>query len=72
MDQKIRELAEKAGWHDDRNFATGNKIYQWQNFDKEKFAELIIQECIDSCNINQVHGTLMAERRIKEHFGIEQ
>jgi hypothetical protein len=41
MNQRIRELAEQA---------TGAEEYDgFRYFDKEKFAELIVQECIAQC-----------------------
>lgn len=49
----------------------GQQVYT-DELNLEKFANLIIQECIDSCNINPIYGTLMAEERIKQHFGLEQ
>jgi hypothetical protein len=44
-----------------------------QEFDKEKFAELIVRECIEIAN--NVHmcrdGKVIAED-IKQHFGVEE
>jgi len=36
----------------------------------EKFAELIVKECIDVMKQNDYHGEWLGER-IKEHFGVE-
>jgi len=42
MNERIRQLAEQAGF-DDR----GSNHTAYMNFDHEKFAELIIQDCMD-------------------------
>lgn len=47
MNNKIKKIAKHAGWQDDTQFASWNKIHQWENFDKEKFAELIVAEVRD-------------------------
>jgi hypothetical protein len=44
MNQRIRQLAEQAGF-DDR----GSNHTAYMNFDHEKFAELIVRECADIC-----------------------
>ena len=48
------------------------EYYEFSKDELNTLIALVVQECIDSCNINQLHGTLMAENRIKQHFGIEQ
>ena len=47
MNERIQQLAEQAGWgkgetHDD--------CMQCSPFDKEKFAELIVRECLEACS----------------------
>lgn len=40
----------------------------------EKFAELIVQECVNICNTTTDRGYLngvIAGHKIKEHFGVE-
>ena len=87
MNKRIKELAVEAGWHDDKQFATWNKIQQWQDFDLEKFAELIVRECADLID-NKVMITAaqtydevfvakfdtkeLCAKQIKEHFGVEE
>ena len=39
-------------------------------FSKEKFAELIVRECATMTRNLSPHGEL-AERAVKEHFGVE-
>ena len=38
----------------------------------EKFAELIIRECISACATDRLGKTVGAEELIKHHFGIEE
>ena len=83
MSDKINELAEKAGWINENQFSIWHKLNQYQNFNKEKFAELIIQECInaiDDYDIIMHNGTPQEEvvhaigtirGSIKEKFGVK-
>ena len=72
MNERIRELSEQAGWIDDKQFSTRNKLYQWQNFDKEKFAELIVRECagVMQENVNLNYDYCL-DQKILKHFGVE-
>jgi hypothetical protein len=44
-------------------------------FSKEKFAELIVKECVTICNdtndASYLNGVI-AGRKIKQHFGVEE
>jgi len=70
MNERIKELIEQS---------TTIEEYGWgasyANFDKEKFAELIIKECIHVCiaDIADPRDTieLRCAKKIKEHFGVE-
>jgi hypothetical protein len=68
MNNRWSEIAENC-W--DEHLIDG-----WM-FDQEKFAELIIKECIDICMKKYDTGLLMAPQspwianQIKEHFGVE-
>ena len=81
MNLHIQKLAEQATiktsyqyqtWGD--RIATGHK----EQFDKEKFAELIVQECIDIIAPYSVRMSRPGEeylhpiQEIKEHFGVEE
>jgi hypothetical protein len=57
MNERIRELAEQA------EFSERDLQIQGDNF--QRFAELIVQECIDIV-------PWMYEAKIKEHFGVEE
>ena len=46
-------------------------------FSKEKFAELIVKECIAQCEKNAEHewlgsGSKLSAFNIKQHFGVEE
>jgi hypothetical protein len=76
MNERIKQLAEQAGWgkgetHDD--------CMQCSPFDKEKFAELIVRECAEHLESsvlvpNSEHSRVKWKciRAIKEHFGVEE
>ena len=61
MNERIKLLAEQATTYID---PIANDGVCW-NFDKEKFAELIVRECIDIV-------PWQYESKIKEHFGVEE
>ena len=79
MNERIRELAEQAGMNivDDK-FSTYGKF-------AEKFAELIVRECINVCEPvldepyedmdefgkGLVEGQDVAVEKIKKHFGVD-
>jgi hypothetical protein len=69
MNERIRELAEQCT---DRHFNEGGGF---ETFDKEKFAELIVEECIDlslrSSHRDDDMGAIIANK-IKEHFGVKK
>ena len=79
MNERIKEFAEQAGWLDDKQFASWNKLHQWQNFDKEKFAELIVRECAGlfpnvyvEIENEYGHTPVIAADYIKKHFGVKE
>jgi len=64
MNERIRQLAEQA-----TSFVemVGPEGYtsSYANFDKEKFAELIVKECCDQVR-------MVDAMEIKRHFGVEE
>jgi hypothetical protein len=71
MNERIRELAEQAG------FKTDKLGHLFGGDDIEKFAELIVKECIAQCEKNAEHewlgsGSKLSAFNIKEHFGVEE
>jgi len=61
MNERIRDLAEQATTYID---PIANDGVCW-DFDKEKFAQLIIEECCD-------YVRAIDAMEIKKHFGVEE
>jgi len=59
MNERIRELAEQARTHFPETETTG----EYWVFDEEKFAELIIQECVSQCEKVASHADKMAKSK---------
>lgn len=82
MNERIKVLEKQAttvveGWSDE----SGTTRYY--EFNKEKFAELIVAECMRMCDVAAIgydshghtkegNGCAMAREYIKEHFGVEE
>ena len=69
MNKRIRELAADAGYPDYMTYGQDKVL--------EKFAELIVRECIAQCEKNKDHewlgaGSKLSAFNIKEHFGVEE
>ncbi len=63
MNERLQQLAREAG-HFEFN--------KWDYFDIEKFAELIVGECVEVCNsCSQWAGPDGISKEIKKHFGVE-
>ncbi len=77
MNERIRELIEQAGWTEGY-YESDDGPFIEPEFNKEKFAELIIRECIkvvdDTMTENQEMniGLVMASAAIIAHFGVEE
>ena len=86
MNERIQELAKQIGyiWH-----ASGEpQIYEFTPEKLEKFAQLIVRECIDKIttydlvpghsakweDIYDIHTRLLQDlgEELKEHFGVEE
>ena len=69
MNERIKLLAEQAGWGKGE---IRDDCMQCSPFDPEKFAELIISECIELFPERHYHYSgPRVQRNIKEHFGIK-
>jgi hypothetical protein len=80
MNERIFELAEQA--HEETHRVMGSECLQeaFDDFYTEKFAELIVQECIQAC-INEgktydvksagEYSSNLYATAIKNHFGVE-
>jgi hypothetical protein len=74
MNERIKTLAKVAGY-DEINKAAMKLI----GFDLEKFAELIVKECVEVCHKMAedsdsyvVHDGDTCAEQIKKHFGVEE
>ena len=67
MNERIKELAEQATKKYDR---LGNEI-PFAQPDLEKFAELIVGECVGIADEYDGVGSTIVNR-IKQHFGVEE
>ena len=75
MNERIKELAKQTGyiWH-----ANGDpQVYEFTPEKLEKFAELIVRECVRYFNEDYTRDFETAWREdlsksIKQHFGVEQ
>ena len=80
MNEKIRQLAEQAGFID-----RGTNHTAYMNFDHEKFAELIVRECAEQIIAKGTDWVDFAPsqtgvrpeywdmaQQIKQHFGVEE
>ena len=74
MNERIKQLAEQAGFID-----RGTNHTAYMNFDHEKFAELIVRECVEVCHKMAedsdsyvVHDGDTCAEQIREHFGVEE
>ena len=80
MNERIKELAEQAGLEFDNDLALEPEpISYTTQKDLEKFAELIVRECVQVCADRGTHhdGLYSAwaddcSKRIGKHFGVEE
>jgi len=78
MNKRIEELAEQAGIEFDDSFTLEPEpIYYLKLSDFEKFAELIVQECIDIISPYTIRMGRPGEeylhpiQEIRKHFGVK-
>jgi len=78
MNERIKQLAEQAGSTHKQNLG----VYQFYSDELEKFAELIVRECLELCKKQEYDYWRSSEDQdftpidcadaIKEHFGVEE
>ena len=78
MNERVKELALDA------KLGPALMLHYWKNIDAltdteqeeleqlEKFAELIVRECVGVADHSNVNGKSIIGQRIKEHFGVEE
>ena len=72
MNERIKELIKQC-----TSWSEGSTWTSHEEFDREKFAELIVQECMAQCADNGSNdewdkGVRWAANQIKQHFGVEE
>jgi len=83
MNEQIRELALQAGLVkilEEHAHEYGAGTFENTPYPElEKFAELIVRECMEQASIGNGHGNnqwdralTFAAKNIKEHFGVEE
>ncbi len=68
MNKRLQELAEQAGFCHDIN----NGIYLCAPMHMEKFAELIVRECIEQIIIRKRADGEWYQDDLLKHFGVEE
>lgn len=70
MNERIKELALQAGYLPD-----GFGIGHWDMIECKNLVKLIVKECVAICNdtndASYLNGVI-AGRKIKQHFGVEE
>ena len=72
MNERIKQLAKQAEEYADIEYNASD--LDWYELKEEKFAELIIKECVDLVDtLNEAYDApSTAGKFIKKHFGIEE
>jgi len=63
-------IAECTSIYTDYNFEHGSSTVEY--FDKEKFAELIVRECIDNVKTWEKDSRNHISYLLKNHYGVEE
>ena len=73
MNNEIKQLCEqaKAYANESTKEFIGDEPVVWMDYYTEKFAQLIIKECIKQARKDENSPAYEAVGRIAEHFGIE-
>ena len=70
MNERIRELVKQDTTIEEHKWGVS-----YDNFNKEKFAELIVRECMKVADEGMAQVTMRVEwpsYHIKKHFGVEE
>ena len=85
MNERIKLLAEQAGFTEG-GYESDDGPWIGPEFDKEKFAELLVRECMLQCDVPESGNTPLSKdfneghimgvyecfHKIKNHFGVEE
>ena len=69
MNERIKELAKQAQQYAEWTTPQG---LEWFDAFKEKFAELIVAEMLQTCEDHPAWTGRMISEQIKQHFGVEE
>ena len=69
MNERIRQLAEQARIKD--HWSMDERRYLTNYLDEQKFAELIVGECVGIADEYDGVGSTIVNK-IKQHFGVEE
>jgi hypothetical protein len=81
MNERIKQLAEQSGFRSDVTVSDGNSVHIVTKTEQslDKFAELIVKECIEVIDNTSDNTKLMRVDpyqkiiwAIEEHFGVEE
>ena len=73
MNERIQELFHES--IEDCDGTMKDRVYSLKQSEIEKFAELIVEECIfaidEQCSNSDAEGTIEAITILQKHFGVE-
>ena len=81
MNERIKELIEQSGFEEKDGHISIQGVYMFNTYRMEKFAELIVQECIqvvdgmadpEEDSDRYVWALHNASEKIREHFGVQE
>ena len=83
MNERIRELSKQAFEYTLVRLNSGLEFRDFQPIWSEKFAELIVRECMRMCEVTEMSfvthdcdveasGAITVKQFIAEHFGVEE
>jgi hypothetical protein len=79
MNERIEKISEQARLYADNMYPSGLDIAKWGPAYQEKFAELIVRECIDIASqedfdvmMKEGYPCSQTAKKIKQHFGVEE
>jgi hypothetical protein len=68
MNERFKQLAQQA-FYDEATSQPSNQMYTFSEYKMEKFAKLIVAECIELAGNH--YDARSAVNDIKQHFGVE-
>ena len=78
MNERIEKISEQARQYADSMYPSGLDIAKWGPAYQEKFAELIVEECVKVAHPKLTDvgewaaGMRLVQQRLKQHFGVEE